>query len=513
MNEAAIGSLCQFVHDAQKERGIVSLFLRDSVGRFTEHLDRQFHISDQNIQTLSALPKKQSAKIEPLMNAVHYLPSRRKYVISRMVGPDDAQRFYTSEIINPAIDIVQELSVFDPDNNPVRVSAFVNFLHWKERVGRERALGGYLLQGQGSETPEVRNLLEYIIAKQNAYERMFLSLCDEETKAAFELIKKRTPAFEKINSLNKDLVRNGSALSQSGLDPLAWFELFTEKMDALHQLGLSMVDSLGRQNPAAVAPAKASETRTEPADIGSNVSNHMAGISSLPLFSEIAETDLRDILRFARVTHHDKGALIFMQGEQASRFYIVLKGWVKLFKGDAEGQESILQVLGTGDALLETAIFNSAILPVNAQAIEYVELLSIPSSIMREKLQSNSTLAMNMLSTVAMRSQSMISQFEQLTLKSVSQRVGRFLLKELLHNEERSTHFKLPYDKSLIAGYLGMKPETFSRALQTLRDDGIDVERNEISLPSLFALCQYCDMELAGTCPRHESDECPNPDL
>jgi len=51
-----------------------------------------------------------------------------------------------------------------------------------------------------------------------------------------------------------------------------------------------------------------------------------------------------------------KGATLFLQGEQASRFYMVLKGWVKMFKDNAQGDESVLQVVGVGDCLLETML-------------------------------------------------------------------------------------------------------------------------------------------------------------
>jgi CRP-like cAMP-binding protein len=237
----------------------------------------------------------------------------------------------------------------------------------------------------------------------------------------------------------------------------------------------------------------------------------MDTIKALPLFAGLDPASLNDILKYARITNHNKGALIFMQGEQASRFYIILEGWVKLFKGNVDGQESILQVLSTGDNLLETVIFNDTPLPVNAQAVDNVKLLSIPASMIREKLKNNHALAVNMLSTVSGRSQALISQFEQLTLKTVTQRVGWFLLKLFLESGDRTKNLKLPYDKSLIAGYLGMKPETFSRTLQTLKEQGIDVERSSISLPDVFALCDFCDSDLAVQCSRHNTPECPNP--
>lgn len=238
----------------------------------------------------------------------------------------------------------------------------------------------------------------------------------------------------------------------------------------------------------------------------------MEAIQALPLFAGLDAQTMQGILKYARIASHNKGAMIFMQGEQASRFYIILEGWVKLFKGNAAGQESILQMSGGGETLFETVIFSNVPFQVSAQAAENTKLLSIPASILRDRLQHNNGLAINMISTVAWRSQALISQFEQLTLKTVTQRVGWFLLKQFLENGGRTKNLQLPYDKSLIAGYLGMKPETFSRTLQFLKEKGIGIERNSFSLPDVFALCDYCDSEIATKCNHAGSDECPHPD-
>lgn len=517
MTETALNDLCRFIHDAQKERGAAALFLRSQGSNFSEFLENQFYITDRSAVALGALPKKQSANIEPLLSAVHYLGARRKYIVSRLIDPAEAHVFYTREIIAPAIDIVQELAVFDPANNPARVSAFISFMQWKEHVGRQRALGGYLLQNAGA-LSEARGLLDYIIAKQQAYERMFLSLCDEDTRVMVKALYEGHPAFQKVRTLNQALEQSTGARLLEAFDADQWFELFTEKMDRLYEIGQVLLKDMMRD--AVTAPPEAKpEPEPEsqvarPSEVKSGAGDaHFERLSLLPLFAGIRPELLKDIMKFSRVHHYDKGAMIFMQGEQALRFYIVLSGWVKLYKGNVDGQESILQIVKSGDAMLETAIFSNALLPVNAQAIENTQLLSIPASIMREKLQGDQVLAMNMMSCIADRSQAMMTQFEQLTLKSVTQRVGRFLLNEMLDHRERALNFKLPYDKSLIAGYLGMKPETFSRALQTLKERGIDIDRNEIHLPDVFALCNYCDMETAARCERHETPECPNPDV
>ncbi len=502
-------NLCNFIHEAQKERGSVSLYLRSKNGQHSDAMESQFTIVDAASQELESLPRQLSPRIEPFLNTLHYLSAKRKYVIARLLEPNEALAFYTRDIIAQAIEIVQELSVLDPDNNPAKISAFVNFLYWKERVGLERALGTQLVNLDWSDTANFKTRLDYIVCEQRAYERMYLALADENGRKVVEALERDNGIFRRIEEINTALSSGNKQEIVKTITAEEWFNLFTAKMDLLHEVGKSIAANLATSGADG---AQATWQTSEHVGIESGVSACMSTIQALPLFAGLEPHVLQDILRYARIANHNKGAMIFLQGEQASRFYIILEGWVKLFKGNVDGQESVLQVMMAGEPLLETVIFSQLPFQMSAQAVDHVKLLSIPASILREKLQSNKELAINMLSTVAGRSQALISQFEQLTLKTVMQRVGWFLLKLFLENGESTKNIKLPYDKALIAGYLGMKPETFSRTLQILKERGIDIDRQSISLPDIFALCEFCDMELATKCSRSGTKACQNTD-
>ena len=205
----ALTDLCDFIHEAQKERGSVSLYLRSKNSEFSDVMESQFTVVDGTSKGLKSLPKMQSSRIEPLLNAIHYLPAKRKYVIARMLEPAEALSFYTRDIVAPAIDIVQELAVLDPVNHPARISAFVHFLQWKERVGLEGALGTQLVDPGLSASPDVKDRLEYLISEQQAYERMFLALSDEKGRVAIEKLKKEHAAFQKIEAIHQSL-KNGT---------------------------------------------------------------------------------------------------------------------------------------------------------------------------------------------------------------------------------------------------------------------------------------------------------------
>ena len=90
-----------------------------------------------------------------------------------------------------------------------------------------------------------------------------------------------------------------------------------------------------------------------------------------------------------------------------------------------------------------------------------------------EELETRSELRQRNADTVPAR------QIEQLQVRSGTQRVADFLLK-LCPVREGSAVVALPYDKSLLASRLGMKPEGFSRALARLRELRVRTDRDHV---------------------------------
>jgi len=98
-------------------------------------------------------------------------------------------------------------------------------------------------------------------------------------------------------------------------------------------------------------------------------------------------------------------------------------------------------------------------------------------------------------------------ELEHLTVQNAPQRIGCFLLRLCVNRgkEERSTTLHLPYDKTLIASRLGMKPETFSRALTKLRSEiGIEVNGATVIIENIDDLLSYCCGFCSDTFPCEE---------
>jgi CRP-like cAMP-binding protein len=215
-------------------------------------------------------------------------------------------------------------------------------------------------------------------------------------------------------------------------------------------------------------------------------------LQRVPLFAGLDEPQLDSLLRDASVRDHPKGQLLFQQGDTADRFYVVLGGWVKIFRLTPDGDQAVMGLFTLGETFAEAAMFMGGPFPANAEVTEEARLLRIQSGPFRKRLQAEPEIAVAMLASVSRRMHYLVGQIEQLQLRSGTQRVAHFLLKQC-PAQEGPAEIVLPYDKSLIASRLGMKPESFSRALARLRDLGVHTTRSHVSISDTAALANYCE--------------------
>ena len=166
-----------------------------------------------------------------------------------------------------------------------------------------------------------------------------------------------------------------------------------------------------------------------------------------------------------------------------------------------------------GDTVVGSAVFLNAPYPLSAQIAETATLVSFPAATICQLIRNNNELAVNMLNNISLRSQLLIQQVEMVRLKSATERGGWFLLKTLMAQSESNkmakNSIRLPYDKAMIASYLDMKPETFSRTLKRFRNQGFHVENDTIILPDAENLCGFCDKDIASVCARGNTADCP----
>ena len=102
-----------------------------------------------------------------------------------------------------------------------------------------------------------------------------------------------------------------------------------------------------------------------------------------------------------------------------------------------------------------------------------------------------------MLSATYVHLQGLVAQVEALKAQTGAQRVAEFLL-ELAPCAAGACEVVLPYDKVLIAGRLGMKPESLSRAFSKLREQGVTIRQNRAEIADVAALRVFSEDDPAA---------------
>jgi CRP-like cAMP-binding protein len=208
------------------------------------------------------------------------------------------------------------------------------------------------------------------------------------------------------------------------------------------------------------------------------------------LFAGLSPESMLQLLQGSVPRLHAKNHMIFEQGEDASSFYIVLDGWVKVFRPSLSGDEAVFGVFTAGETFGEAAMFIGGHYPAAAQAVEDSRLVAVHAKVFREQLNKFPDLAFQMLGAMSRHLHSLVNQVEQLQTRSSAQRLAQFLV-SLAPIVEGSAVIVLPYDKSLIAYRLGMKPESLSRAFARLRTQGVSTDGNRVLVDSMAHLREY----------------------
>jgi CRP/FNR family transcriptional regulator len=195
-------------------------------------------------------------------------------------------------------------------------------------------------------------------------------------------------------------------------------------------------------------------------------------IGAIPLFEGLARKHLEDLAMIVTEQGMSRGQTIFSEGDEGTGIYVVTSGRVKIFKLSWEGKEQILHIFGPGEPFGEVPVFAGQKFPANAEAMDESRILFFPRSAFIDLIRKNPDLALNMLSVLSMRLRRFTALIEDLSLKEVPGRLAAYLL-YLSDRDKGALHLELDISKGQLASLLGTIPETLSRVLAKMKDQGL----------------------------------------
>ena len=178
---------------------------------------------------------------------------------------------------------------------------------------------------------------------------------------------------------------------------------------------------------------------------------------------------------------------LFRQEDPATAFFIVLDGWIKLYRITASGDETVIHILTKGESFVESVAFTASRYPATAEAVTDARVGRVPADHIVRCIRKSPDIALAMIASASQHLHHMYQQIEQLKAQSGVQRVAEFIA-SLSLARQGSCATALPYDKVLIAARLGLTPESLSRAFAKLRAVGVAVDASQVVIKDIAKL-------------------------
>lgn len=216
-------------------------------------------------------------------------------------------------------------------------------------------------------------------------------------------------------------------------------------------------------------------------------------------FRNVSCEHLSKLLEGARQFNYVCGKHLFYQGQQATHFYLIKSGAVRLYRLSLDGDEKVFQCLHDGDLLAEAAMFMvPCAYPMNARVDKDCQVTAISREKLLALCRVSSDFSLQMLSALSSRLYQNMNRIDQLTLNNAGQRLVVYLLEQ--QQAQKNNIIELSVSHTILAGQLNIVPETLSRLLQSFRKKSlISGKRGKIELKNVDGLCQLVGLPPVGS--------------
>jgi CRP/FNR family transcriptional regulator len=194
-------------------------------------------------------------------------------------------------------------------------------------------------------------------------------------------------------------------------------------------------------------------------------------IANIPLFRDLSREHIDLLASCARSQTYRTGDILWMRGETAGSFHIVLMGRVKIFRSSSEGKEQTVYLFGPGEPFCLCSGFDSrSVQPASAQALEPTRVLSLAWECLSRTTIEHPLLLLKIVQILSRRLKEAMDMVDALSLREIPSRLALFLVHSCGQDKGTVT-FEVSHRE--IAKIIGTTPETLSRVLKRLADERI----------------------------------------
>lgn len=195
--------------------------------------------------------------------------------------------------------------------------------------------------------------------------------------------------------------------------------------------------------------------------------------SALELHHLASQT--RQLLKeYLHVRNFQKGEFLWMEGETSGMLVAIRSGRVKVYRLLPTGRSITLYLFGPGDVFGFLPFLDGRPYPAYAQAIDDVDAEVMSRSALLDVLRAEPEISLGLIELLGLRLRAAFDLIQNISTPGARSRVASALLGLIPESvNDDPVAIKFPVAAHELAAAIGIAPETLSRALSSLADEGI----------------------------------------
>ncbi|MDH3280694.1 MAG: Crp/Fnr family transcriptional regulator [Gammaproteobacteria bacterium] len=221
------------------------------------------------------------------------------------------------------------------------------------------------------------------------------------------------------------------------------------------------------------------------------------------LFMDLTQAQLDRVVAQSHLVKLEQGEFLFKQGQKMEHFFMLSSGQMKLTRLAIDGTEKVIDIVQPGATFAEAVMFmGGAGFPVNAEVVAAAGVAAIKTTPYLEALSQSTQACFSLMARMSERLHWQVNEIDRLTLHNATFRVVAYLLDQARNTAENPSQLELRTPKQVIASRLSITPETLSRTLRRLVNEGlIDVRDNHIELKDSPKLRLFLEEQAGQSSP------------
>lgn len=190
------------------------------------------------------------------------------------------------------------------------------------------------------------------------------------------------------------------------------------------------------------------------------------------LFADLADDNAAQVLVHASAHHFGERTVLMRAGEAPEHLYVLLSGFIGFMVADPKGNDYAVDFLMPGQAFVLAAVLLDRPYLLTCQILQDSRIVAIPAADFRRHFERDQSLAVATGRELSRNRSAAVVRVRELLVHSPMKRVAAFLA-QLTDGSAGEVTVTLPCDRRILAGWLGVVPQSATRVFRQLEQDGL----------------------------------------